>query len=83
MVLFEGGSLSPGAPYLLAAVCALWALLHSFELPVPPEISVPLFKFPSFNYSVPSQEKQRLLEEIDSDEETQESYTYKITSVRL
>lgn len=86
MALFEGGSLLPGAPYLLAAVGALWALLHSFELPIPPEISVPLFRFPSLNYKIPSQEKQRLLEEIDSDEddnENQEKYTYKITSVRI
>jgi hypothetical protein len=69
MVLFEGGTLLPGAPYLLAAVGALWALLHSFELPVPPEMAQPAYKFPSLNYRIPSREESRLLEEIPSDEE--------------
>ena len=28
----------PGAPYLVAAVLALWALLHCYELPQQPEV---------------------------------------------
>ncbi len=69
MALFEGGSLLPGAPYLLAAIGALWALLHSFELPIPPEIELPAFEFPSMRYKISSREDTRLLEEIESDEE--------------
>lgn len=69
MVLFEGGSIIPGAPYLLAAIGALWALLHSFELPVPPEVVMPAFEFPSLNYRISSREETRLLEEIPSDDE--------------
>ena len=68
MVLFEGGSLIPGAPYLLAAISALWALLHSYELPVPPEV-LPTYEFPSMKYRIPSREDTRLLEDIPSDEE--------------
>jgi hypothetical protein len=68
MVLFEGGSLLPGAPYLLAAIGALWALLHSYELPVPREV-LPAYEFPSLKYRIPSREDTRLLEEIPSDDE--------------
>ncbi len=81
MALFEGGTLLPGAPYLLAAIGSLWALLHSFELPIPPEISIPAFEFPSLKYKISSREETRLLEEIDSDEEI--SQRENCNSIRL
>ena len=36
MGLFERSPI-PGAPYLLAGVLSMWALLHCFELPPEPE----------------------------------------------
>jgi DHA1 family tetracycline resistance protein-like MFS transporter len=38
MALFENGSL-PGAPYLVSSVLSLWAFLHSYELPIDPEVA--------------------------------------------
>ncbi len=37
MALFEDAPL-PGAPYLLAAMIALWSFVHTFELPDEPTI---------------------------------------------
>jgi hypothetical protein len=37
MALFEHTPV-PGAPYLIATVITLWAFLHSYELPVDPEV---------------------------------------------
>ena len=41
MTLFENFPL-PGAPYLVASILTLWALLHTFELPPEPDISLVL-----------------------------------------
>ena len=38
MALFEDTP-QPGAPYLMAAVISFWAFLHSFELPVDPDVA--------------------------------------------
>lgn len=39
MGLFEDTPL-PGAPYLVASVLAVWALLHCYELPPEPEVAI-------------------------------------------
>lgn len=80
MALFEGGSLPSGSPYLLAAIGALWALLHSFELPDHPE-TMGALKFPSLNYILPSKENKALLDDTSDDEDDS---TYEMSeSVRL
>lgn len=43
MGLFEDSPL-PGAPYLVAGVLSIWALLHCYELPPQPELVIAKFK---------------------------------------
>lgn len=72
MAVFEGGSLPSGSPYLLAAIVALWALLHSFEIPDHPETAAFTLKFPSLHYALPSGEDKSLLDDSDDEEGTYE-----------
>ncbi len=63
MALFEYTTF-PGAPYLVAGVLALWALLHTYEFPTDPEVV-----YAKFNTRSQDSESFQLLA-IDSDLES-------------